>query len=149
LILLVAGVDTIAFASIWFAFTVDPPSDPYTLPILATALMVILVVVISFSRFTVVLTNSGIEAGFGISKRRFRWDEVGRCYLDEATALQYGGFGIKGGVFNGRKRLVYNVTGTQRVVLEVRGHRYDEFVFSTRRPDAVMRVIRMHTGTPP
>jgi hypothetical protein len=70
------------------------------------------------------------------------------CYPDEASAVRYGGFGIKAGVYNGKKRLVYNVTGAKRVVLKVKGRKYDEFVFSTRNPEQVMRIIRMQTGNP-
>jgi hypothetical protein len=148
IILLIALVDVPLIASIWYAFTVVPPEDQFEIPVLIVILVVISFIVYSFSRFTVVLTNSGIAVGFGVSKGRFRWAEVEGCYLDEASALRYGGFGIKGGTYNGKTRLVYNVTGAKRVVLKVRGRKYDEFVFSTRNSEQVMRIIRMQTGNP-
>ncbi|MDH7556081.1 MAG: hypothetical protein QHG94_04010, partial [Candidatus Methanosuratincola sp.] len=67
---------------------------------------------------------------------------------DQASAVRYGGFGIKAGIYEGRKRLVYNVTGAKRVVLRVKGRKYDEFVFSTKRPDELMRVIKGQIGKP-
>lgn len=149
LVLLIAIVDLPLIASIWYALTVVPPEDQFEIPVLVIILLVVSFIIYSFSKFTVVLTNSGISVGFVVSKGRFRWDEVEGCYLDEASAIRYGGFGIKGGVFEGKKRLVYNVTGAKRVVLRVKGRKYDEFVFSTRNPEAVMRIIGMQTGQPP
>jgi len=138
-----------AFAVISVAFAAEPPDDPFTAPILIVALAALGLVIFSFARFTVVMTNSGIAVGFSLSKRRFRWDEVAACSVDNVSALRYGGYGIKGGVYNGKRRLVYNITGAKQVVLKVRGRRYDEFVFSTRSPEKVMRIVRMHTGQSP
>lgn len=149
ILLLITLVDIPLIASIWYASSATSPEDPFEVTILIVVLAVITFVVYSFSRFSVVITNSGIAAGFVVSKGRFRWDEVEGCYLDEASAMRYGGFGIKGGTYDGKTRLVYNVTGAKRVVLKVRGRRYNEFVFSTRNPEQVMRLIRMHTGSPP
>lgn len=146
IILLIAVVDIPLIASIWLVSSVSPPDDPLELPLLIALLVIVSLIVIAFSRFTVVLTNSGIAVGFGVSKGRFKWDEVEDCYPDQASALRYGGFGIKGGIYEGRKRLVYNVTGAKRVVLKVRGRKYDEFVFSARNPEQVMRLIRMQIG---
>jgi hypothetical protein len=148
ILLLIVLVDVPLIASVWYAFTVAPAEDPLEMPVLITVLAVMTVIVVAFSRFTLVMTNSGITVGFGVSKGRFRWGEVEGCRLDEASMLRYGGFGIRGGVYDGKKRLVYNVTGAKRVVLKVKGRKYDEFVFSTRNPEAVMRIIRMQTGNP-
>jgi hypothetical protein len=148
ILLLIALVDVPLIASIWYAYSGASPEDPSEVLILVVLLFVITFIVFSFSRFSVVITNSGIAVGFGVSKGRFRWDEVEGCYLDDASAIRYGGFGIKGGVFNGKRRLVYNVTGTKRVVLQVKGRKYDEFVFSTKNPDQVMRLVKMQTGNP-
>jgi hypothetical protein len=148
IVFLLALVDVPLIVSIWFTSSVSQPEDPLETVMLFVILTVISFILVSFGRFAVVITNSGIAAGFGVSKGRFRWEEVEGCYLDEASAVRYGGFGIKGGTFNGKTRLVYNITGARRVVLKVKGRKYDEFVFSTRNPDQVIRVIRMHTGTP-
>lgn len=144
---LIAVVDVPLIISLYFALTLSPPSDPYEVPILVVIFVVITAIVTSFSRFSVVLTNSGLAVGFGASKGRFRWDEVEDCYADEASAVRYGGFGIKGGVYQGKKRLVYNVTSAKRVILKVKGRKYDEFVFSTKNPEQVMRLIRMQIKT--
>jgi hypothetical protein len=106
------------------------------------------VVLLTFGRLTITMTASGITVGFGLSKQRFGWGEVEECYLDDTSAWKYGGYGIKGGIRNGRKRLVYNISGAKGVVLKVKGKKYDEFVFSTRKPDQCMRVIRMQIGKP-
>lgn len=148
ILLLIAAIDIPLLGALYYSLAASPSADPYETLFPIILIAAVTAVVVSFSRFSVVMTTSGIAAGFGVSKGRFRWDEVVDCYADEASAMRYGGFGIKGGVYQGRKRLVYSVTGAGRVVLRVRGRKYDEFVFSTRSPEQVMRIIRTQTGKP-
>ncbi len=148
ILLLIAVIDAPLLGIVYYSLAASPSADPYEVIFPVILIAVVNAVVVSFSRFSVVMTTSGIAAGFRVSKGRFGWDEVEECYADEASAMRCGGFGIKGGVYRGRKRLVYSVTGAGRVVLRVRGRKYDEFVFSTRSPDQVMRIIRAQIGKP-
>jgi hypothetical protein len=150
ILLLIALVDVPLIISLFYLLFVWSSSDLFELLVLVMVLVMITFIIFSFSRFSVVMTTSGITVGFGVSKGRFNWGEVEECYPDEASAVRYGGYGIRGGVYNGRKRLVYNVTGAKRVVLKVKGRKYDEFVFSTRNPKQCVRIIRMQIaeGTP-
>lgn len=68
ILLLMALVDVPLVASIWYAFTVVAPEGPVELPTLIVLLVTISLTVVGFSRFTVVLTNSGIAVGFVLYK---------------------------------------------------------------------------------
>ncbi len=75
---------------------------------------------------------------------RVQWQDVEDCYQDEASVVRYGGWGVRLGWYEGRRRLVYNVAGGPRVVLLRRNSRFPELVFSTARPHAVIDRIRDH-----
>jgi hypothetical protein len=145
---LILVVDIPLFLFFLYELSLPPAADPVEIAVLFVILVVMAAVLITFGRLTITITAGGITVGFGLSKRWFSWGEVEDCYHDDASALKYGGYGIKGGIHNGRSRLVYNITSAKRVVLKVKGKKYDEFVFSTRNPEQCMRLIRMQMGKP-
>ena len=100
----------------------------------------------TFSKLRIKLTPRSVVVGYGAFKRAIPWENIERCYLDEASSLSYGGFGIRIGWVKGRWRLVYNVIGGPRVVLSLKRGWFDEFVFSTRNPDEVMQIARQRIG---
>ena len=100
-------------------------------------------VVINFGKLVIKATSRSITVKYGIFKREIPWKNVVDFYLDEAGSLYaYGGYGIRIGRVNGKSRLVYNVLGGERVVLVLKKGRFNEFVFSTNNPDAVMAVVK-------
>jgi hypothetical protein len=100
-------------------------------------------VVINFGKLVIKATSRSITVKYGIFKREIPWKNVVDFYLDDAFPLYaYGGYGIRIGRVNGKLRLVYNVLGGERVVLALKKGRFNEFVFSTNNPDAVMDVIK-------
>ena len=104
-------------------------------------------IVINFSRLVIKATTKSLTVAYGLFKRIIPWEDVASCYEDEASALgSYGGYGIRIGRVNGKTRLVYNVLGGERVVLVLKQGRFNEFVFSTNNPDAVMDVIKGRIG---
>ena len=104
-------------------------------------------VVVNFSKLVIKATPSSLTVAYGVFKRIIPWEDVAGCYEDESTALfSYGGYGIRMGRVNGKTRLVYNVLGGGRVVLELKRGKFNEFVFSTNNPDAVMAVIKGRIG---
>ncbi|MBC7120141.1 MAG: hypothetical protein H5T33_00970 [Candidatus Methanosuratus sp.] len=142
LILVISSVLIFAAGISFFAFVSDPNADPLSFLILLVVILIGVVVTLNFSRLSIKVTSTGITVGFGRIKTSFNWGQVEDCYLDTASALKYGGFGVRGGRHNGKNRLVYNVTRAPRLVLSVRGTKYDEFVFSTKRPEELMRIIK-------
>lgn len=142
IIVLVLGVMCFAAGVTVFAYVNEPGEDPTSLLAIIIVAAIGLGITFNFSRLSIRATFEGISVGFGRIRTSFRWDQVEDCYMDAASSIRYGGFGIRGGRFDGKNRLVYNITGAPRLVLKVKGAKYDEFVFSTKRPDELMRVIK-------
>jgi hypothetical protein len=113
--------------------------------LLAIALL-LLIIAVNFAILTVKITLHGISVSYGIIKHNVPWANVADCYEDEASTAQYGGFGIRLGLVNGRWRLVYNTVGNPRIVLQKRQGRIPEFVFSSRNPQIVIRAVRERLG---
>ena len=104
-------------------------------------------VVINFSKLVIKATSRSITVAYGLFKHVIPWEDIADCYKDESSALgSYGGYGIRIGRVNGRTRLVYNVLGGERVVLVLNKGKFNEFVFSTNNPEAVMGVIKGRIG---
>src|SRR5512136_2447563 len=122
---LIGVVDIPLFLILLYEMSLPPAPDLSEITILLVVLVIMAALLLTFGKLTITITTSGITIGFGLSKRWFAWSEVEECYLDEISALKYGGYGIKGGIHNGRTRLVYNITSAKRVVLKVKGKKYD------------------------
>lgn len=103
-------------------------------------------IISNFSKLDISATSQSITVRYGMFKHVTRWADIGDCYEDEAPVFSYGGFGIRIGMVNGKRRLVYNLIGGSRVVLGLKKGRFDEFVFSTRNPEAVVDVIKGRIG---
>ena len=101
----------------------------------------------TLSKLTISATSQSVTVRCGMFKKVMRWEDIGGCYMNDASAFDfYSGWGIRIGRVNGKRRLVYNVLGDKCVVLGLKKGRFDEFVFSTRNLDAVMDVIKGRIG---
>ncbi|MBZ9571784.1 hypothetical protein KJA15_00360 [Patescibacteria group bacterium] len=103
-------------------------------------------VTINFSRLSIRITHLSVKVSYGIFRHIITWENIKNCYLDEASIIRYGGWGIRIGRVKGKWRLVYNVIGAPRVVLLLKKGRFKEFVFSTEKPEEVMNIIREQTA---
>ncbi len=110
-------------------------------------LVLFLALTINFAWLTILVTDEGVTVGYGVIRTRVPWDEIEDCYRDEASAMRYGGWGIRYGWYKGRRRLIYNVIGGPRAVLLRRNSRFPELVFSTSRPQEVIDSVRNHLRT--
>lgn len=99
---------------------------------------------VNFARLRIRVTPESITVGYGIIKHRVSWQYIADCYLDKASAIIYGGWGIRVGRVGGKWRLVYNILGGPRVVLSLKTGIFREFVFSTRNPEGVIQAIRQY-----
>lgn len=100
-------------------------------------------VTINFSRLIIKMTPRSVDVGYGIFKHKIHWENVEDCYLDDALTI---GWGIRIGRVKGKWRLVYNVIGAPRVVLSLKKGRFREFVFSTKKPEEVINVVKQQIG---
>ena len=103
-------------------------------------------VMINFSRLTIRMTPGSISVGYGIIKHSILWENVEDSYLDEASTIRYGGWGIRIAKVKGKWRLVYNVIGGPRIVLSLKRGRFKEFVFSTKNPEEVIKIAKERIG---
>lgn len=126
--------------SIYFALSTNDEDAFVAIIVMAIVLAIMAAVMLTFSKLSITITGDGVRVGFGRIIKKFPWEAISGCYQDDASAIRYGGYGIKGGKHKGKTRMVFNVTNAPRVVLVVKGAKFDEFVFSTRRPDEVIRV---------
>jgi hypothetical protein len=89
---------------------------------------------------------SGVLTRFGIISHYLPANNITGAYEDTTSSVAYGGFGIRFGWVNGKRRIVYNVANAPRIVLEQQVQRDHEFVFSTRHLEMVIKVIREFSG---
>lgn len=121
-------------------------TDPAPNSLFISLILFFMAIGINFATLTIRVDLHGVTASYGIIRHNVSWGDIAGCRLDEASAVKYGGWGIRTGRVNGKKRLVYNVIGAPRVVVEKRQGKHGEFVFSTRNPEAVMKAINQGTG---
>ncbi len=108
--------------------------------------LLFLALAITFSTLRITLSLRSVVVGYGSIKRTIPWELIERCYVDEVSNLRYGGWGIRIGWVGGKWRLVFNIIGAPRVVLTLKRGRFGEFVFSTRHPDEIVRIINQRIG---
>jgi hypothetical protein len=97
---------------------------------------------INFSRLGIRITDQSITVGFGAIKRNIPLENVEDCILDEASAVRYGGFGIRITRIKGKNRLGYITIGSPRCVLSLKKGKFQEFAFSTKSPEEVMNIVK-------
>jgi hypothetical protein len=102
--------------------------------------------VLNFYSLTITASTSAITAGYGRFRYRIPWENIASFEMDIGSGLRnYGGYGIRYGLRNGRSVIVYNTMGTPVVLLELKEGNFKYFGFSTKRPDEVMGIIRSYT----
>ncbi len=104
-------------------------------------------VIVNFSILSIKMTHRYISVRYGIFKHNIPWENIEDCYLDGASIIRYGGWGIRLGRVKGKWRLVYNILGGPRVVLSLsKGKIFKEFVFSTNNPQKVIETVKQKLG---
>ena len=115
-------------------------------PVWLLALMLILftLIAVNFAWLTIRITDEEVVIAYGVIRHRIQWEDIEGCYVDEASATWYGGYGIRLGWYKGKRRLIYNTIGDPRVVLLTRNSSTPEFVFSTGNPNEVVNRVHEH-----
>ena len=72
-----------------------------------------MVILTTFWRLTIWISPDNITVGYGRITRQIPWKNIESCYLDETSAICYGGFGIRFARVRGKWGLVYNIIGTR------------------------------------
>jgi len=144
----ITGVLTALFLAIYLYQALVGPIGTRPAPneFFLAMFILFLAITVTFSRLSIAITGEAVTVGYGVLKRTYLFEDIADCYPDEASAIRYGGYGIRIGIYKGRKRLAYNIPRTPRVVLLLKRARYEEVVFSTSKPEEVIRVIRQQIG---
>ena len=121
-------------------------TDPAPNWLFVGLILLFLVLGVNFATLIIRVTIQGITVGYGIIRHHIPWGHIVSCRLDQASAVRYGGWGIRTAWVGGKRRLVYNILGAPRVVVEKRLGKYHEFVFSTKNPEGVMKAINEGLG---
>ncbi len=111
-----------------------------------TLFLLFLAIMANFVTLSIKVTPQQIYVGYGIIKHIIVWENIADCYPDTASVVRYGGWGIRLASVGGKWRLVYNVIGSPRVVLLLKEGKFQEFVFSTRDAEEVVRVVKQRIG---
>ena len=136
----------ILFLSV-FLILVKPeePMERTVLFILFFVLLLLLAVMINFNTLNIKMTSRFILVGYGIFKDKILWENIEDCYLDKASAIRYGGWGIRIGRVDRKWRKVYSTLGEPRIVLSLKNDKhFKEFVFSTKNPEKVMNIAKQN-----
>jgi hypothetical protein len=119
-------------------------ADIYPIPILfeliLAFILVLTAVTINFVRLTIRITPQNISMAFGIFKHTIPWENIDNCFLDQSSAMAYGGWGIHLIRVNGKWRQGYTL-GSPWVVLSLVEGRFRELAFTTKNPEKVMDLI--------
>jgi hypothetical protein len=104
--------------------------------------LLLILVAINFAFLVVKISSEGVSVRFGIFHHRIPLDNIAGFYQDKTSSVTYGGFGIRFGWVNGKRRLVYNVASFPRMVIQPKNESNREFVFSTRDPEGLKKALK-------
>jgi hypothetical protein len=140
---------------LWLGFSVLYPildgsvaSDPAATWVLVFFGTIFAILMANFVRLNILITSESLTVNYGMIAHHIPLENIERCYLDQTSAIKYGGFGIRIARIDGKWRLVYNLAASPRVVLLLKSGSFREFVFSTENPDEVLRIINDRSAAP-
>ena len=110
--------------------------------IMAVIMLAVAVFLTTLTKLRIGITSNLLRASFGFIKFEVPLSSVSNVYADEKSSLKYGGWGVRMRKYKEGWVLAYTTIGYKRVVLELEGHKYRRFVFSTAHPEEVVDVIK-------
>jgi len=141
------AVMTITFVAAYFYQLITGQQDDGSVPLwfsatILSAMALFTLFLANLVTLSIRMTEYGAVVGFGIFRGGVSWADVRECHRDkESSFLSAANWGVSMG-FTGRKFMrMYNVMGSPRVVLELKGGRR-ALVFSTKYPEQVVDIIK-------
>ena len=102
--------------------------------------------VFQFRRLNIVITLEAVTVSFGWFSYRIPFRNIVSIFIDGNPGIAYGGWGLRIAKTRGKLALVYSVLNAPRVVIERTGSRYGYFLFSTKKPEEILNIIRQQAG---
>jgi len=139
---IMGSIAAIMLAILVYQETVGPLGDnPGPSLFYLIMFLVFLFFTLNFSVLSISVGENEILVGYGISRRKYPFSGINGVRRDTASAISYGGWGIRITSIEGRSRLAYTVPRLPRIVISLDGFRFDEFVLSTRNPEDLITII--------
>ena len=137
------GMAVVMLIILVYTTFIEPVDDEPYLSLLFIVMFIVFVILgLIFGRLVIRVDYQNVVVAFGFIKKRIPWENIKKVYLDETSALKYGGAGIRTTRLDGEWVLAYIVVGGQRVVLKLNDGKFKRFVFSTKNPEEVINVIK-------
>lgn len=126
-----------------YVLTIEPvDEEPYLYLLFITMFLLFVILGLIFGRLVIRVDYQKVMVGFGVIKKKIPLENITEVYLDETSALKYGGAGIRTTRLEGEWVMAYIIVGGPRVVLKLNEGRFKRFVFSTKNPEEVINVIK-------
>ncbi len=140
----VLGAVTLALLSLWVYQVAVAPigTDPAPNTFYLLLAVFFAAMTFNFRKLVIKISGEGIKVGFGVFKKSVPWKNIEDCYIDETSAIRYGGWGVRFSRVKGNWRRVYNVFGGPRVVIRLKTGFFRELAFSTRNPEKVVEKVK-------
>jgi hypothetical protein len=102
---------------------------------------------VNFTNLSVTVSNSGVEAGFGVFRKRFSWDQVKSVEVQDYRWMSFGGWGIR---YATRGRRAWSQMGVKTGVTFAvdEGGKDRSYFVSSRRPADLASAVRLGIGEP-
>jgi len=100
-----------------------------------------LLATINFSFIRIKIDSNKIKVSYGIIKYSIKPQNIEGCNIDKVPAYRYGGWGVRFSIYEGRKTLMFNIIGGNKVSILLKNRRFGRLVFSTNRPETVVKII--------
>ena len=104
--------------------------------------LLFLALALVFRRLTISITNEGVSVTYTLFRYDVAWDDIVDLAVDERSAFWYRGYGVRIARGGDGWVLVFSTIGPARVTLVLKERWFSHFVFSTRRPDEVVKLVR-------
>ncbi len=109
--------------------------------------LLFLALALAFRRLNVRITNEGLSVTYALFRYEVAWNDIVEVAVDDKSAFWYRGYGVRLARSRDGWVLVFSTIGPARVTLVLEGRWFRYFVFSTRCPDKVVKLIRERIGT--
>jgi hypothetical protein len=111
-------------------------------PIFNIVLLTVILAALFSANFLILrikITQEYLSVSCGIIKHITPWNDITGCHVD--PNVRFNGYGIRYGRING-KRVQGYVMGNPKVIISLNNGKYDDFVFTTKNPQEVCKLIK-------
>ncbi len=141
-IIVILGVCSVLFFGLVIRLYLDKPEFwEYQLILFLSMGILFAFLAVNFRKLDIHITDENLKVSFGYSRKVIPWDNIEVAKTGDKAKPFVLGFGIRMTRYQGKWVLVYNVIFAKRVVVFLRTGKAQVFVFSTKKPGLVAKLI--------